>query len=132
MNRPVPRHPSDGSTVLRRGRFYRLLLVANDVQADESIDRAMERLGFAGHDLAVSASDNAWVSERPRDWPEETIPEMAANEQLVRVSGSFNGPSLRVNVDTPIPGGGCFTIWQAWDMGPERARPAPEARDDPR
>jgi hypothetical protein len=144
MNRPIPRSPGDGSIVLRRGRFYRLLIVANDIRDDEHLGRTMQRLGFAGHDLAVSLSETAWSGERPKDWPEESPPEVAANEQLVRVSGSFNGPSLRVEVDTPIEGEGCFTIWQAWDMGPERApppreettgaedKPAPSRSDEPK
>jgi hypothetical protein len=120
VNRPLARSSVDGSILLRTGRFYRLLLVGNDAPLALELQRAMVHLGFDGHDLAISASDDQWPDERPADWPAETLPDIAANEQLVRVSGSFPGRTLRVLVDTPVAGGGTFTIWQAWDMGPGR------------
>jgi hypothetical protein len=124
VNRPHARSSVDGSILLRAGRFYRLLLVVNEAPLVEELQRAMAHVGFDGHDLALSASDDQWPDERPADWPAETLPDVAANEQLVRVSGSFSGRTLRVLVDTPIAGGGTFTIWQAWDAGP--GRPADE------
>jgi hypothetical protein len=78
----------------------------------------MAKAGFAAHDLAISASDAQWPSERPASWPDETLPDIAVNEQLVRISGSFTARPIRVLVDTPIAGGGTYTIWQAWDVGP--------------
>jgi hypothetical protein len=121
MNRAIARSVADGSTVLRPGRFYRLLLVVNGAPLLEELDAAMTKLGFAGHDLAISPSDEQWPSERPIDWPEEILPDIAVNEQLVRVSGSFVGRAIRVLLDTPIAGGGTHTVWQAWDVGPGRS-----------
>jgi hypothetical protein len=120
VNRPLARS-TDGSTVLRSSRFYRLLLVVNSGPLFEELEGAMAKLGFAGHDLAISASDALWPEERPSNWPAEVPPNVAANEQLVRVSGSFEGRPMRVLMDMPIAGGGTFTIWQAWDVGPARA-----------
>jgi hypothetical protein len=120
MNRPVARSAADGSTVLRAGRFYRILLVVNGAPLLEELEAAMTKLGFAGHDLAISPSDEQWANERPAHWPAKALPEIAINEQLVRVSGSFAGRSIRVLVDTPIAGGGTYTAWQAWDVGPSR------------
>jgi hypothetical protein len=130
MNRLLARSAGDGSTVLRTRRFYRLLLVANGAPLVDELTASMEKLGFAPHDLAVSDSDEQWPRERPADWPAETLPEIAANEQFVRVSGSFEGRSIRVLSDTPIAGGGTYTVWQAWDVGPARA-PEPTTGSEP-
>jgi hypothetical protein len=97
------------------------VLLVNGAPLVEELDAAMAKLGFAGHDLAISASDEEWPDERPADWPPETLPDVAVNEQWVRVSGSFHGRTIRVLPDMPIAGGGTYTIWQAWDTGPERA-----------
>ncbi len=125
MNRLLARSAGDGSTVLRTGRFYRLLLVTNGAPLADEVAASMEKLGFGSHDLAISDSDELWPSERPADWPAETLPGIAANEQFVRVSGSFEGRTIRVLADTPIAGGGTYTVWQAWDVGPARA-PEPQ------
>ena len=70
MNRPITRSAADGSTVLRPGRFYRMLLVVNGAPLLEELEAAMTKLGFAGHDLAISPSDQQWPGERPADWPD--------------------------------------------------------------
>jgi hypothetical protein len=112
---------ADGSFTLRDGRLYRLLLVVNGAPTVDELAGAMLKLGFSGHDLALSICAEDWADEMPPDWPAETTPSIAANEHLVRVSGSFSGARMRVMRDTPIAGGGTLTIAQAWDYGPARS-----------
>ena len=109
---------ADGSFTLRQGRLYRLLLVVNGSPPTGELADALCKLGFAGHDLALSTSAQEWAEEQPPDWPAEALPAIAANERLVRASGSFLGARMHVRRDTPIAGGGTLTIAQAWDYGP--------------
>ena len=115
-NRPISAG-ADGSLTLRPGRLYRLLVVVNGNPEEGELEAAMTKIGFAGHDVAISSSATDWAEERPHDWPEEPLPALAANESLARVSGSFAGGTMRVLRDTPIAGGGTFTIVGAWDYG---------------
>jgi hypothetical protein len=108
---------ADGSFTLRPGRLYRLLVVVNGNPQAGELESAMTRIGFARHDVAISSSAADWAEERPHDWPEEPASALAANESLARISGSFSGGAMRVLRDTPIAGGGTFTIVGAWDYG---------------
>jgi hypothetical protein len=133
MNRPILAG-ADGCFTLRTGRLYRLLLVVLDAPeihgtptADE-LAEALLKIGFHGHDLALSMNGNDWAHERPPDWPDgAVIPSISANEHQVRASGSFTGGHMRVLRDTPIAGGSTLTIVQAWDYGPALAPGAREA-----
>ena len=116
-NRPVG-PGADGSFTLRPGRLYRLLVMVNGAPTVDELAGAMLKIGFSGPDLALSVSADDWSDEAPPDWPTETVPTIAANEHLVRTSGSFSGARMRVLRDTPIAGGGTLTIAQAWDYGP--------------
>lgn len=53
---------------------------------------------------------------------------LAANEFLVRASGSFDGPSRTVPPDSPVPGEGHFSFAQLWDCGPALEHDALEER----
>ena len=108
---------TDGSATLRAGRFYRLLLVVNGQPGKDELYEALAERGFAAHhDLAVSWPGD-WETDKPTNWPDEAPPVHSANEFLVRVSGSFDGPTRTVVHDAPIKGGGAFTIAQVWDCG---------------
>ena len=119
-NRPLGTG-ADGSFTLRPGRLYRFLLVVNGSPVVDELAGALLKLGLAGHDLALSINADDWLDEKPPDWPTETVPAIAANEHLVRASGSFSGARMRVLPDTPIAGGGTLTIAQAWDYGPAQS-----------
>ncbi len=120
---------ADGSFTLRSGRLYRLLVLINGPPAEAELEGALVKSGFSEADLALS-SERTWRFERPHDWPAEPLPAIAANEQLARISGSFMGGTIRIRPDTPIAGGGTFTILAAWDYGPARAHHAPEAEGE--
>jgi hypothetical protein len=112
---------ADRSVTLKRGRLYRLLIVANGTPAEEEIRQSLYGWGLDEHDLAVSWPGE-WAEHRPRDWPKEgAVEDLAANEFLLRVSGSQSGPMRTIGHDSPIAGNaanGTLTIIGAWEYGP--------------
>lgn len=114
-NRPVALN-ADGSVTLRKGRLYRLLVLCNGTPGEEELRSAVLGWGFSGADTGISWP-GTWHEDAPHDWPAEAPPTVAANEFLVRVSGSFTGPNRTIGHDSPIPGDGTASVVQAWDYG---------------
>jgi hypothetical protein len=104
--------------VLRRGRVYRLLITVNGATSAEAVGEVLEQLGF--DDLHLATPDE-WDEQRPDDWPDEPLAELAANECQVRASGCYRVPHARFERDTPVEAGATLTIAGAWDHGPAPA-----------
>jgi hypothetical protein len=117
-----------GNFVLRPGRNYRLLCIVNGATSCEDLEAELARLGFTD---PVSSSPDDWRAAaddggKPDDWPPEPLLATAANEVLVRASGTFEPPDglpTEFQNDIAIEGTeGRFTIGQAWDYGAPRRR----------
>jgi hypothetical protein len=134
LNRPLTA-TADLSHVLRPGRVYRLACVVNGQTTVDALADRLVGLGFGQEDLCISTASE-WADEAPGDWPDEPPIDVCANEELVRASGSFVGPAVEVERDTPIEEGAVFTIAAAWDYGRaagrvERAGAAQGGEGDP-
>jgi hypothetical protein len=135
-NRLVKPNP-DRSVTLKRGRLYRLLVVANGTPGEEEIRQTLFDWGFDPHDTAVSWPGD-WAEHRPRDWPSEgatATADLSANEFLLRASGSVSA-TRTIGHDAPIAGNGAMngtlTIIGAWDYGPaaEETMREPDGEQD--
>ena len=121
---------ADGTVTLRKGRLYRLLIVANGEPGEIEARAAVLSWGLDGADTAISWPGD-WKEDAPRDWPEEPDHALAANEFPLRVSGSMTGPTRTIGRDSPVAGGGTLTIEGAWDYGAasDEARQAAQKED---
>jgi hypothetical protein len=118
---PMP-WAGDGVFTFYPGRLYRVLGVVNGPTYLEDVEAMLASVGFGP---IWSSAPHAWTDERPPDWPDERpLPEIAANETLVRMTagtGAMRAP-VQVGRDVPIPDASGavaarFAVARAWDYG---------------
>lgn len=120
MNRYLSPGP-EGELQFRRGRRYRMTIVVNGVCDAEDLDAQLGAYGFVG---IASSTPATWPEDKPKDWPHEALPRIAANECPVRVSCLFaDEEPITFLPDWSIgETGASATIVLAWDVG--QASPA--------
>jgi hypothetical protein len=125
VNRPIGR-TSDGATVLRPGRHYRLLLVVEGATDTNALAASLAGAGLVGERVGISLPAD-WSKERPADWPDEDNIALTDAQSLIRVSGPcFARVPVRIEAPTTIEPGAHFRVLDAWDYGEAQgAPPAP-------